>query len=121
MQMPHASDEDRQRFRALIEPLAAQSDTVEVKPMFGQLGGFVNGNMFAGLFGSSIGVKLDDEDAAELADAGGGPFGPADRPMSGWTTIPAGTDAASWAARAADYVGTFPPKPAKATKAAKKG
>jgi hypothetical protein len=116
MQMPKASDDDKQRFRDLIEPLAAKSSAIEVKPMFGQLGGFVNGNMFAGLFGSSVGVKLDDADAAELTAAGGGPFGPDDRPMSGWLTIPPGGDAASWAARAADYVGGFPPKPARAAK-----
>ncbi|KGN29938.1 hypothetical protein N798_12130 [Knoellia flava TL1] len=28
--------------------------------MFGSVGAFVNGNMFAGLFGDSLGVKLDD-------------------------------------------------------------
>jgi hypothetical protein len=116
MQMPKASDDDKQRFRDLIEPLAAASDAIEVKPMFGQLGGFVNGNMFAGLFGSSVGVKLADADAAELTAAGGGPFGPEERPMSGWVTIPPGTDAAPWAARAAEYVGGFPPKAAKAAK-----
>lgn len=116
MQMPKASDEDKQRFRDLIEPLAAGSDAVEVKPMFGQLGGFVNGNMFAGLFGSAVGVKLDDADAAELTAAGGGPFGPEERPMSGWVTIPPGVDAASWATRAAEYVGGFPPKAAKTAK-----
>ena len=42
---------------------------VEVKPMFGQLGAFVNGNMFAGLFGSSIGVKLDEEMTVPLWSA----------------------------------------------------
>jgi hypothetical protein len=97
MQMPRASDDVKQRFRDLIEPLAAQSDAVEVKPMFGQLGGFVNGSMFAGLFGSSVGVKLDDAGIAVLTAAGGGPFGPEERPMSGWVTIPPGGDAASWA------------------------
>jgi hypothetical protein len=31
---------------------------VNIKPMFGNLGEFVNGNMFMGLFGSDIGVEL---------------------------------------------------------------
>jgi TfoX/Sxy family transcriptional regulator of competence genes len=35
--------------------------------MFGNLGAFVNGNMFAGLFGSTIGVKLiEGSSRAEL-------------------------------------------------------
>jgi hypothetical protein len=39
--------------------------------MFGNLGAFVNGNMFAGLFGSDLGVKLASEDLAQLTAAGG--------------------------------------------------
>jgi hypothetical protein len=31
---------------------------INIKPMFGNLGAFVNGNMFMGLFGSDIGVEL---------------------------------------------------------------
>ena len=31
---------------------------VIIKPMFGNLGAFVNGNMFIGLFGPTIGVML---------------------------------------------------------------
>ena len=44
--------------------------------MFGSVGAFVNGNMFAGLFGEHIGVKLDQESLAELsALRGSGPSG----------------------------------------------
>jgi hypothetical protein len=66
--------------------------------------------MFAGLFGSDIGVKLDDAGAAELADAGGRPFGPEERPMGGYLTIPPGADGPAWIARAAEYVAGLPPK-----------
>jgi TfoX/Sxy family transcriptional regulator of competence genes len=62
MKMPKHSDEDKARFRALVP----DGPGVEVKPMFGSVGAFVNGNMFAGLFGTDIGVKLDDEAKAEL-------------------------------------------------------
>lgn len=49
--------------------------------MFGNLGVFVNGNMFAGLFGPDVGVRLDDAGHDELAVVeGSGPFGPAERP-----------------------------------------
>jgi len=90
------------------------TDGVEVKPMFGQLGAFVNGNMFAGLFGSDVGVKLGEDAAAELsAVPGSGPFGPEERPMGGYLTLPGSLsvdEAAGWVDRAREYVGTFPPK-----------
>ena len=40
---------------------------IEIKPMFGNLGAFVHGNMFAGLFGADVGVRLDDGGREELA------------------------------------------------------
>src|SRR5690242_14051155 len=109
MQMPKATDEDKQHFRDLVAPLLAGAP-VEVKPMFGQLGAFVNGNMFAGLFAPTVGVKLDEAGMAELASLGGGPFGPAGRPMSGWMTLPesfSDDEAADWVARAATHVMTL--------------
>ena len=72
MKMPKPSDADRARFRALVP----RDDRVEVKPMFGNLGAFVNGNMFMGLFGADVGVKLPEADQADLRAAGGAPFGP---------------------------------------------
>src|ERR671937_221566 len=56
MQIPKSSEQDREWFRSVIPP----DPSVEIKPMFGNLGAFVNGNMFAGLFGQTVGVKLDD-------------------------------------------------------------
>jgi len=114
--MPKASDAEKARFRELIEALAERIPEVEVKPMFGQLGAFVNGNMFAGLFGSDVGVKLAESDAAELAAAGAGPFGPAERPMNGYLSLPADADADDWVARAVAHVGTLPPKAPKPRK-----
>src|SRR5512147_572020 len=85
MQIPKPTDADRERFRSLVP----DDPRVEVKPMFGNLGAFVNGNMFAGLFGSSVGVKLAADDLAELAAIeGAGPFGPAERPMGGYLSLP---------------------------------
>ena len=60
--------------------------------MFGQLAAFVNGNMFMGLFGSDIGVKLSPTDQEPLRQAGGGDFGPAERPMGGYVSLPASAD-----------------------------
>ena len=112
MEIPKPSDDDKQFFRSLVPDGAG----IEVKPMFGNLGAFVNGNMFAGLLGPGVGVRLDDAGRDELAAVeGSGPFGPAERPMSGYLTLPAAWRAnpdvaASWVERALAYVQSMPPK-----------
>ena len=110
MQMPKPTDGDKDFFRSVVP----QAPDVEVKPMFGNLGAFVNGNMFAGLFGSSIGVKLAADDLAALAAFdGAGPFGPAERPMGGYLALPPSStaeQAADWVDKAHAYVATLPPK-----------
>jgi TfoX/Sxy family transcriptional regulator of competence genes len=110
MDMPKPSDADKERFRSAVPT----DSRVEVKPMFGNLGAFVNGNMFMGLFGADIGVKLSGSDADALRAAGARPFGPSERPMGGYLTLPPemiGTpDGDRWAARALEVVGALPPK-----------
>ena len=110
MKMPKATDADKDRFRSLVP----EAPGVEVKPMFGQLGAFVNGNMFAGLFGSSVGVKLDESAASELAALpGSGPFGPEGRPMGGYVSLPdtlPAEEAEAWVDRAREHVAALPPK-----------
>ena len=119
MEIPKASEEDKEFFRSLL-PDAAD---VEIKPMFGNIGAFVHGNMFAGLFGPAVGVRLSDADQAELASMeGSGPFGPAERPMGGYLSLPRhwrGTPeaAADWVARAYGHVAAMPPKAKKPKKA----
>ena len=117
MHILRPTDADRQRFKSLVP----EDARVEVKPMFGNLGAFVNGNMFMGLFGADVGVKLGDADQSQLSDAGGGPFGPTERPMGGYVTLPAGMTAAEakrWAGRSLAYVGALPPKKPKPAKKA---
>ncbi|MEJ1180917.1 MULTISPECIES: TfoX/Sxy family protein [unclassified Pseudarthrobacter] len=122
MEMPKASDADKERFRAAVP----DHPDVVVKPMFGNLGAFVNGNMFAGLFGPVIGVKLDEADRVELESTERTvPFGPAERPMAGYSGLPEvwnaegdGDDARvrDWVGKAFDHVATLPPKEPKARK-----
>ena len=89
MQMPKPSEDDKEFFRSILPG----DPEVEVKPMFGNLGAFVHGNMFAGLFGSAVGVRLAEPDAAVLSAVdGAGPFGPAERPMGGYLSLPSGMD-----------------------------
>jgi hypothetical protein len=119
MEIPKPTDADRDRFRALVP----DEPGIETKPMFGSLGAFVNGNMFMGLLGSDVGVKLDEADrTALLTKPGTGPFGPSERPMSGWVRIPAGwtaRQAKPWVAKAHAAAALLPPKQSRA-KAAKK-
>ena len=118
MEIPKPTEADKDYFRSLVP----DGPDVQVKPMFGNLGAFVHGNMFAGLFGPSVGVRLADSDRAELAAvAGSGQFGPEERPMGGYLSLPpAWRDstelAADWVARALTHVSTFPPKRAKPPK-----
>jgi Regulator of competence-specific genes len=116
MQIPKPSDDVKQLFRAVVPDVPG----VVIKPMFGNLGAFVNGNMFAGLFGDTIGVRLLEEASrAELAATDGvGPFGPAERPMGGYLGLPAEWSAhpdsiAHWIERALGQVAELPEKPAK--------
>ncbi len=117
MQIPKATEDDRAWFQAVLPDDAR----VEVKPMFGNLGAFVAGNMFAGLFGADVGVRLADDDREALLADGGGPFGPAERPMGGYVALPAAWrgDAATarpWLERAFAYAATMPPKAPKPRK-----
>lgn len=99
------------------------------------------------LFGEDIGVKLDREGRTELAALpGGGPFGPAERPMGGYASLPtdlpdagktafrlllsspsqtvwsgpnscaARKECGGWIRRALDYVSTLPHKTPKASR-----
>jgi TfoX/Sxy family transcriptional regulator of competence genes len=126
MQMPKPSQVDKDRFGALVP----DRPDVEVKPMFGNLGVFVNGNMFAGLFGASVGVKLAEADRAELGSVeAAAPFGPSERPMGGYLALPPAfvedpALGAPWVERALEHVSSLPPKvrkPPRGTAARKAG
>jgi TfoX/Sxy family transcriptional regulator of competence genes len=116
MKMPKPTEQDKEYFRSLMP----DDPRVEVKPMFGNLGAFVNGNMFMGLFGSDVGLKLDESDRETLLmEEGAGPFGPQERPMGGYATIPAAwrsnPEACElWVMRSFTTVAALPPKKKKA-------
>jgi len=60
--MPRPTDDLKDAFRALVPP----AEGVTVKPMFGNLAGFVNGNMFCGLFGEKLFVRVGGDDRDRL-------------------------------------------------------
>ena len=115
MEIPKPTEQDKAAFRALVP----DRPDVVIKPMFGNLGAYVNGNMFMGLFGSSIGVKLSEPDRERLlAVDGAGLFGPAERPMAAYVSLPSdwietSKRSTEWVDRSLAYVAALPPKPRK--------
>lgn len=113
MKMPKPGAPDKELFDRLLP----DAPGVTRRPMFGQLAGFVNGNMFLCLFGDRIAVKLSEMQAEELlAVAGAGPFSPmGNSPMKGYVVLPTAwhkeeAKAGEWVERSLAYVGSLPPK-----------
>ena len=83
--MPKPGEEAKEFFRSIVP----DAPDVTVRPMFGNLAAFVNGNMFSGLFGDGLFVRVSGSARSELEAAGGGPFEPMPgRPMTGYTMLP---------------------------------
>lgn len=86
MKMPKAGAEVTAAFRQLVP----DAPGVALKPMFGNLSAFVNGNMFAGVFGEDLFVRLPDEEAAAVKAGGGRDFEPMPgRAMKGYVCVSA--------------------------------
>lgn len=119
MRMPRPTDDDKELFRDLVSDFAGAS----VKPMFANLGAFVNGWMFAGLLGNVIGVKLLDEVVREELRAAPGTvgFGPGDEPLREYVGLPTSwprDELSEWLGVAFAESAARPPKPPKVAKAA---
>lgn len=119
MKMPKPGSPDKELFQRLLPP----APDVSQRPMFGQLAGFVNGNMFLCLFGDRIAVKLPESKAQELlAVEGAAPFVPMEgRPMKGYFVLPLDwhsdtQKAEHWVEQSLAYVRTLPPKEKKPPK-----
>src|SRR5215813_9594591 len=109
MKIPKPSDDDRARFRSLVPRGPTGRGEADVR----QPRGIMNGNMFMGLFGPEVGLKLPEAEAHQVVASGGGPFGPAERPMTGYVSLSAGIAAGQArrrAARSLEYVGALPAK-----------
>jgi TfoX/Sxy family transcriptional regulator of competence genes len=74
----------------LFKSLVPDDPRVTVRPMFGNISAFVNGNMFFGLLGNDLFVRLSDGDKAELLkERGASNLEPVKgRPMKEYVIIP---------------------------------
>ena len=94
--MPKPSEQAKAAFTRLVPDAPA----VTLRPMFGNLAAFVNGNMFAGLFGEDLFVRLPEDESAKVRKQGGRDFEPmAGHKMSGYVIVPG-----DWRARPAPAV-----------------
>ena len=83
--MPRPSEEAKAAFSKLVPDEPA----VTLKPMFGQLSAFVNGNMFCGIFGEELMVRLPEAEIATVKKQGGRDFEPmAGHKMGGYVIVP---------------------------------
>ena len=122
MTMPKPSEQAKAAFQKLVPP----DPNVTTRPMFGNLAGFVNGNMFCGLFGEDLFVRVSEDDQAKVRKQGGRPFEVMPgRAMTGYVMVPAGwqkkPDATrAWIVTALSWSRALPAKDKAAKKAAPK-
>jgi TfoX/Sxy family transcriptional regulator of competence genes len=120
--MPKPSDEAKAAFTKLVPGEPA----VTLRPMFGNLAAFLNGNMFAGLFGENLFVRLPDDQSAGIRKLGGRDFEPMPgRAMKGYVTVPTTWRTKpdvtkGWIKTALELTRTMPPKSAAKKPATKK-
>ncbi len=86
MKIPRPDEDSKKFFRSIIPA----DSKVTVRPMFGNESAFVNGNMFFGLFGNDLFVRLSDEDCQELLKKKGASIMEPmkGRPMKGYVLLP---------------------------------
>ena len=113
MKMPRPTEAEKALFRSLLP----EGPGVTERPMFGQLAGFVNGNMFMCLFGNRIALKLPADAATELQQVPGAePFMPMEgRPMRGYVMLPPAwhenpDPALEWIEKSVAYTASLPVK-----------
>ena len=84
--------------------------------MFGNESAFVNGNMFYGLFGDDLFVRLSEEDSQEILSKGGSLLEPMkDRPMKDYVLLPKAwwkqpQTIRTWIAKSLDWTAKMPEK-----------
>jgi TfoX/Sxy family transcriptional regulator of competence genes len=110
--MPKPTEQAKAAFTKLVPDEPA----VTMRPMFGNLSAFVNGNMFAGLFGEDLFIRVPDEQSATIRRQGGRDFEPmSGHAMKGYVTVPStwrNQTAASkaWIAASLAFTRGLPPK-----------
>ena len=113
MNLPRPDEKSKERFRSLLP----EDARVTIRPMFGNISAFVNGNMFAGLFGNDIFVRLSDKNRQELLEEEGASLlePMKGKPMKEYVVIPKTWQNKPdtirlWLSRSLDWTSKLPPK-----------
>ncbi|GAC1482914.1 MAG: hypothetical protein PVSMB9_08730 [Candidatus Dormibacteria bacterium] len=110
--MPKSTAEATTAFLGLVP----KDPSLTTRPMFGNMAAFVNGNMFAGLFGDELFVRLPESEREKLKKDGGKDFEPMPgRAMTGYVCVAAGwrvkpAQARASIAQAFKWTGQLPAK-----------
>ena len=67
MNIPRADENSKEFFRSILP----DDPRITIRPMFGNISAFVNGNMFTGLFGDDLFVRVSEESRKELLEKEG--------------------------------------------------
>ena len=107
----------------ILEEVSEPFEVIERRKMFGCPAYYINGNMFAGVYGQQLFLRLPEEARAELRERlDAKPFEPmAGRPMKEYVTMPEAvwSDPAAlddWMRRSVEFTGAMPPKQPKPRK-----
>jgi TfoX/Sxy family transcriptional regulator of competence genes len=110
----------------ILDEAAEPFAVIERRKMFGCPAFYINGNMFAGVYGQQLFLRLPPEARATLeTDLEAKPFEPIPgRPMKEYVTMPAAvwSDSAAmddWMRRSVEFVASMPPKQPKPKKSAR--
>jgi TfoX/Sxy family transcriptional regulator of competence genes len=113
MKIPR-SDENAKEFLKSILP---DDPRVTIRPMFGNISAFVNGNMFTGLFGNDLFVRLSEENRKKLLENKGSSLlePMKGKPMKEYVVIPKTwrnqpETIRMWVNRSLDWTSKLPPK-----------
>ena len=113
LKIPRPDEESKKFFQSVLP----KDSTITVRPMFGNMSAFVNGNMFTGLYGEDLFVRLSDKDSMDLLkNKGASLFEPMKgRPMKGYFFIPRSwrqqpDQVRAWVSKSLDWTAKMPAK-----------
>ncbi len=116
MRVPRSDENSKEFFRSILP----DDSRITIRPMFGNISAFINGNMFAGLFGNDLFVRLSEESRKELLEKkGASRLEPMKgKPMKEYVVIPKiwqdqHETVRLWVARSLDWTSKLPPKKSK--------
>jgi len=113
MNIPRADENSKEFFRSILP----EDPRITIRPMFGNISAFVNGNMFAGLFGNDLFVRVSEESRKELLEKNGASLlePMKGKPMKDYVVIPKAwrnqpETMRLWVTRSLDWTSKLPPK-----------